>query len=211
MGLLRQRAQSGYELRRQFATTPLGHYSDSPGSIYPVLLRLKTRRWAASLKEDGGPRKRTRFRLTGDGERALRRWITAPLTRDDVVWSMDEVMLRFAFLDQSAGKTEALTFLKQLEALLSAHVEELESYLAKVGPEMVSTTGRLAMESGIEDYRASLAWTRRARIELAEAGSETLMALEDRVVRSDLPGGHGGRRHVGGRARVSHAGGVHRR
>ena len=39
LGLLHQKPASGYALRKSFATTPLGHYSDSPASIYPALNR----------------------------------------------------------------------------------------------------------------------------------------------------------------------------
>ena len=44
LGLLADGAQSGYEVRRVFATTAMRMYSDSPGSIYPALQRLARRR-----------------------------------------------------------------------------------------------------------------------------------------------------------------------
>ena len=47
LGLARQKARSGYELRRVFATTPMGHFSDSPGAIYAAVRRLVDRRGAA--------------------------------------------------------------------------------------------------------------------------------------------------------------------
>jgi len=40
LGLLQQKAQSGYELRKVFAETAMGNYSSSPGAIYPALERL---------------------------------------------------------------------------------------------------------------------------------------------------------------------------
>ena len=41
LGLLHQKPSSGYALRRVFATTPMGTFSDSPGAIYPALGRLE--------------------------------------------------------------------------------------------------------------------------------------------------------------------------
>src|SRR5260370_3518580 len=41
LGLLRQQPRSGYDLRKIFANTPMGTFSDSPGAIYPALQRLE--------------------------------------------------------------------------------------------------------------------------------------------------------------------------
>ena len=40
LGLLKDRALSGYDVRQEFTSSPMGHYSDSPGAIYPALKRL---------------------------------------------------------------------------------------------------------------------------------------------------------------------------
>ena len=45
LGLMKQKQHSGYDLRKTFATTAMRHYSDSPGSIYPVLRRIEARDW----------------------------------------------------------------------------------------------------------------------------------------------------------------------
>src|ERR1019366_772892 len=74
MGLLHQKARSGYELRKVFATTPIGTFSDSPGSIYPALARLEKRRWIRAAGETGdNPRQRKRFSLALAGLREYRR------------------------------------------------------------------------------------------------------------------------------------------
>ena len=41
LGLLHGEARSGYALRKVFQDTPMLHFSDSPGSIYPALKRLE--------------------------------------------------------------------------------------------------------------------------------------------------------------------------
>src|SRR5579864_8273345 len=94
LGLIRQGASSGYELRKQFSTTPIGHFSDSPGSIYPALKRLEQRGWIRRLNEDGGPRGRQRFGLSKAGESILQDWMAMPVGREDVVWRSDELLLR---------------------------------------------------------------------------------------------------------------------
>jgi len=59
LGLLNKRPAAGYALRRLFQTTPLGVYSDSPGSIYPALRRLHRLGLVAGAREREGRRRRT--------------------------------------------------------------------------------------------------------------------------------------------------------
>jgi len=40
LGLLTGKPSSGYDLRKFFASTAVGTFSDSPGAIYPALQRL---------------------------------------------------------------------------------------------------------------------------------------------------------------------------
>jgi len=41
LGLIQDHALSGYAIRKMFEETALGHYSSSPGTIYPALNRLQ--------------------------------------------------------------------------------------------------------------------------------------------------------------------------
>ena len=41
LGLVHAEPRSGYDLCKVFETTPMGHYSSSPGAIYPALKRLE--------------------------------------------------------------------------------------------------------------------------------------------------------------------------
>src|SRR5512146_664170 len=97
LGLLRQSPQSGYDLRKTFANTPMRHFSDSPGSIYPALRRLESRGWVAPKDESGhNARKRQVYRVTPAGKTAMLAWLRAPVGRDEVVHKLDELKLRFA-------------------------------------------------------------------------------------------------------------------
>jgi DNA-binding PadR family transcriptional regulator len=168
LALLRQQAQSGYDLRKLFITTPLRHYSDSPGSIYPALRRLAARKWVRVEAVKNSARKREVFHVTGAGRRALVDWLQQPITRDDVVWGLDPVLLRFAFLDGNVSRKVTARFLADLERHLEAYVEELEAYAADSGLLRTPSTGALAFSNGLGNYRAQLAWTRHAREQLLE-------------------------------------------
>jgi DNA-binding PadR family transcriptional regulator len=168
LALLRQKSQSGYDLRKLFVTTPLRHFSDSPGSIYPALRRLAGRQWVRVEAVKKNARKREVFHVTSAGRRALVAWLQQPITREDVVWGMDPLLLRFAFLDGNVSRKETAKFLADLEPHLEAYVEELELYAAESGLLRTPSTGALAFSNGLENYRAQLAWARHARKKLSE-------------------------------------------
>jgi DNA-binding PadR family transcriptional regulator len=166
MGLLKQQPQSGYDLRKVFATTPMRHFSDSPGSIYPALKRLQSRKWITSRSGNVNARGRQVFRVTAEGQRALVEWLQQPVTRDDIIWRIDELLLRFAFMDGNIERKRTAEFLKGFEAELSAYTRELHEYLKNFGAGIRSATGGLAFENGIAQYGAQLAWVRSARKEI---------------------------------------------
>lgn len=168
MGLLKQNPQSGYDLRKVFANTPMRHFSDSPGSIYPALRRLQARKWIAGSAENGNARKRQLFRITKAGERAMIEWLSKPITREDVIWNQEELILRFAFLDGNVESAVTERFLNQLEAELDKYLAELKEYAANFGPDVRFTTGVLAFQCGIQKYEAQLAWSRQAQKQLKE-------------------------------------------
>lgn len=172
LGLLRQKPQSGYDLRKTFATTAMRHFSDSPGSMYPALRRLEARGWIAAEPKTGNDpenrRGRQVFHLTSAGIAVLIEWLERPVTRDDVLWRMPEVMLRFAFMDTNVPRATALRFLNEFELALGAYVAELRIDLERMSSKMPINTGLLAFQSGIEGFEAQLSWARKARVRLAE-------------------------------------------
>jgi DNA-binding PadR family transcriptional regulator len=168
LGLLERKPQSGYDLRKVFAKTALGHFSDSPGSIYPALGRLEMRKWITAAEEKNSARKRRLLRLTPAGNRALIRWLLEPVTREDVVRGIDRLLLRFAFFDGNLSRPRACRFLDDLERELEAYVGELEHFASTSGLFDRLTTGGLSFSNGLEAYCTHLSWTRRARKKLSE-------------------------------------------
>jgi DNA-binding PadR family transcriptional regulator len=162
LGLLHQQPSSGYDLRKIFANTPMGTFSDSPGAIYPALQRLEKRGLVSSrIHASSGLRRRRLFRPTASGKRAFRAWQTSAITSDDVIHSADELMLRFSFMDQTAGSAQAVRFLKALAKELAAYILSLRRFLKVQGPSM-PLSGRLALECGIRGYETLLDWARKS-------------------------------------------------
>lgn len=166
LGLIRQQPQTGYDLRKLFATTPLGHFSDSPGAIYPALKRIEDLGWICGRTRQGKTRReRVVYEITPKGLSVLTEHLSRPVTQDDVLWRMDDLMLRFAFMDPVVGREATLTFLRDFAARIDAHVADLRRYLDDTR-DFLPICGRLAMESGIENYETNARWARRAIEEL---------------------------------------------
>lgn len=162
LGLLHQKPASGYDLRKIFTETPMAGYSNSPGAIYPALRRLEEQKLVrGSIEAASGLRQRKVFRVTPAGMTALKKWLTSPFDLEDVAKRLNELMLRFAFLDQVVGEAATLRFLQSFEAALNLYVPTLRGFLKEHGASMPAS-GRLALENGTLGYEAQLEWASRA-------------------------------------------------
>ena len=163
MGLVHQQPRSGYALSKLFATTPMGHYSASPGAIYPALKRLEKRGFLeGSVENRESLRPRRVYHPTSAGLEALTSWLASPVKRHNVIHDMPELMLRFALMPGLVDDTGTVRFLNALEARLEAYIDHLDEVRASMDVE-VPLHSRLALEAGIRGYRSHLAWTQDAR------------------------------------------------
>jgi DNA-binding PadR family transcriptional regulator len=160
LGLLHELPRSGYDLRKVFATTAMGSFSDSPGAIYPALRRLEARGLIrGQVQESAGLRRRQIFRNTAKGLLQLKKWLKRPITRDDVMRRIGELMLRFAFIDQTLGPECTEAFLAEYADMLAEYIPSLHEF-HKSAASTMPMSARLAFESGIEEYEVRLKWAR---------------------------------------------------
>jgi DNA-binding PadR family transcriptional regulator len=161
LGLVSLEPRSGYDLKKIFSSTPMGHFSASPGAIYPALRRLEERGFVAGIVERKHVlRPRQKYKITEAGMQSLRATLGRPVTRRDIVWHCEELILRFAFIRDVLGKAKTIEFLE----ILAARIEE---YIPSLRAEMAaqrlhgSATGAYALELGIEKYKITVAWAKR--------------------------------------------------
>jgi DNA-binding PadR family transcriptional regulator len=160
LGLLNEQPMSGYDLRKVFAQTAMGSFSDSPGAIYPALGRLEKRGLVrGTIEESTSLRKRRVFKATAKGIAVFKAWLKRPITQDDVMRRVGELMLRFAFMDDAIGTERCVQFLKEYEVQLAGYIPSLKEFHKKQAGQM-PMSARLAFESGIEEYDARLKWAR---------------------------------------------------
>ena len=171
LGLVAMHPQSGYDLKKVFETTPMGNFSSSPGAIYPALKSLEKKGWIRGESENTESlRPRQVFSITDEGDAILRAELEKPVTRDELVWHFDLVMLRFAFIDR-IGHDQVLRFLGEFWTESEAYVDHLEELQVQLREHM-SPCGRLALEHGIQSSRGSARWAKEAIDELSELEKE---------------------------------------
>ena len=171
LGLLHQSPQSGYDLRRVFETTAIGDYSGSPGAIYPALRRLEQQGLVmGQIDTTTALRPKKIFRPTTAGRKALRDWLVREIQREDVKHRLDELMLRFAFHGVQNSRKATLhfleSFLREVEGYLGELIHQREEL-----PDELPLHPRLALTAGIEQFRASARWARKALREFTEESS----------------------------------------
>ena len=126
LGLLHEQPRSGYDLRKVFTTTAMGSFSDSPGAIYPALKRLEARGLIkGQVEESAGLRRRQIFRNTPKGLAQFKAWLKRPITHDDVMRGIGELMLRFAFINQTLGTESTESFLAEYAKMLAEYIRSL--------------------------------------------------------------------------------------
>lgn len=159
--LVGHKSQSGYDIRQLFQSTPLGVFSDSPGSIYPSLARLEKRGLLTSAVEPGGRRRRN-YKRTSAGQKALNGWLERPLERDPRKRRSGEVELRFVLMAEALGMPRAMKFLDEADAAYSAELAEIGTFMAGPGSKM-SEASRATTELGMRLIRVHIDWCREMK------------------------------------------------
>jgi DNA-binding PadR family transcriptional regulator len=168
LGLISQEPLSGYGLRKIFLTTPMGHFSPSPGAIYPALKKMEHAGLITGrIEGENTLRPKRTYTITAKGLKALRQRLSEPISDSDITWRLDELVLRFAFMGDVLGERESIVFLCDLASRIDTHVEYLKDHL-KIQREREHNrlTGAYALEQGIAKYEATATWARRVIADL---------------------------------------------
>jgi DNA-binding PadR family transcriptional regulator len=171
LGLLHDKPQSGYSLRKLFLTSPIGHFSDSPGSIYPALRRLERDGLiAGTIENPKSLRPRQVFRVTRAGLARLKAWLSTPVTRETVDDPRAVFLLRFVFMPGAIGTVATVRFLTDLEREMAASLDDLRRFYRAEARRM-PLSGRLGLRAGLESGKARLRWAQLAKQALRRAAT----------------------------------------
>jgi DNA-binding PadR family transcriptional regulator len=161
LGIISLEPVSGYDIRKVFLTTPMGHFSTSPGAIYPALKRLEESGLIKGCTEKKNTlRPKKTYTLTDEGQKTLKEILSQPVTYEDVVWRLEEMVLRFAFIGDVLGRKRSIQFLKELSLQIDEYLPILRENL-KIQRELKNVNGPYALAQGIAKYKTTALWARR--------------------------------------------------
>ncbi|MHC4989972.1 MAG: PadR family transcriptional regulator [Planctomycetota bacterium] len=148
-----------YAVRKELETSPSRHFSSSPGSVYPIIRRLETQGWLRSEAGLRGKQRRRLYAITDRGRRALRQWLTPPLSDSAVGMTFDPLRTRLYFL-AALPRRQRATFLGHAAERLDEEVAR-----ARADVRRYEASGddfsRLAAEGGLDELRTRLRWIRK--------------------------------------------------
>jgi DNA-binding PadR family transcriptional regulator len=170
LGLVGMSPMTGYDVHKVFATTPLAHFSSSPGAIYPALRRLAhIGLLEARLDTAREARPRRVYSLTQSGEHALEAWLHQPVTREELIRGAGAPVLRFALSGGRLSREETLAYLETYKKVVTAYIDELRGYVEQsTSPENLQ--GSLALYHGIRGFESEREWTEWAAKEIERSG-----------------------------------------
>ncbi|HKA50043.1 MAG TPA: PadR family transcriptional regulator [Candidatus Dormibacteraeota bacterium] len=164
LGLICMAPASGYDLKRIFATTPMGIYQPSSGTLYPALRRLELRGLVQAQAPSGpggqSARHRRVYESTRTGRAAHATWLHTPADPATVSRDLGLHLMRFVMMEHVFPPEDVLTFLRSLADALAVLTAGLEQYRAAADPG--DRHPRLALDHGLAVHRASLRWANDA-------------------------------------------------
>ncbi len=157
-------------VRTQFRVSPSARFSDSAGSVYPMMKRLERRGLVSSSLQRDGQRDVRYYRPTQSGRRALKGWMAPPGDAASM-FTHDPLRTRMIYLELLSPR-QRVAWLDEVEAALDG----MFAIIDEPRPDRVDTGlfFKLANESARRSTHARLEWIRSARRQLKQAGLLTL-------------------------------------
>lgn len=153
-------------IRTRFRVSSTSRFSNSAGSIYPLMQRLEKRGLLSSKLRREGKRNVRYYSANPQARRALKQWLTPP---DDqlALLSIDPLRTRMLYLELLTPRQRA-AWLDEIENGLKQSLSNIqESHADQTSP---TTFVELAFENAHLTSLARLEWIRLSRRRLKKAG-----------------------------------------
>lgn len=178
LGLLKERAMHGYELKKRLSYM-LGHFwTISYGSLYPALKRMEKSgsiERAYSVKEK--TRNRNVYRVTPRGETSFMRMLTENVTVASLA-DTEKFDLRMAFFQYLDPETR-LRLLEMRRGLLEEQVEKFKVYRSTNKDEDLYRTG--LMRHKVSQVKSDIRWLDRLMVHERETIGKRDGATERKI------------------------------
>jgi DNA-binding PadR family transcriptional regulator len=154
---------TAYTVRKRLGESLSSYWSNSAGSIYPLIERLVSRKWLLVREEAFGTRVLKRYRLSAAGRRQLEAWLSAPVSPAAAAHTFDPLRTPVFFLDLVDAE-QRRAYLedarRETERNLKLHRADLEAVRKDASRYEV-----LGREGAIGELEARLRWIRRGLVE----------------------------------------------
>jgi PadR family transcriptional regulator, regulatory protein AphA len=170
LGMLRNEAKSGYEIKQIVDHSTRFFWAASYGQIYPELRKLAKAGLVEGESQPTGGRKRTVYRLTEAGREELRSWLSEPPEHLEL---RDEGLLKL-FFSGAAEPGEAVEIIDAKQRLMEqklAALRAIEPYAAAAAA--ADPFPYLVLRYGLESSEWVIEWCERARAELTGTKSKS--------------------------------------
>jgi PadR family transcriptional regulator, regulatory protein AphA len=166
LGMLGLGKSTGYDIKALVDVSTRFFWAASYGQIYPELRRLEAAGLIEGERESEHGRRRKSYRLTGEGRRALRDWLTSNEGLHDEL--RHEGVLKFFFAD-ALTPDEQLALVRRIRAHHEALAAQLRQIQAvKEGEESDHRFPGLTLGWGIEYQERMAEWCAVTEQQLTE-------------------------------------------
>ena len=159
LGLIQENPLTGYRIRKLFEDTALGNFSSSPGTVYPAVNKLRKLGYLKDLTPDDV--RNNPLTITNEGKSVLRQWLLKPIEMDEIKKEIDNLILRFGFMDKLVTNQDRLQFIQSFRSHVSQYLKELQAYHEDNAKDF-PVQAQLAFQHGLATYSANLIWARKA-------------------------------------------------
>jgi DNA-binding PadR family transcriptional regulator len=165
--MLRLGVRTGYDIKQTIEYTTRFFWNASYGQIYPELQRLERAGLVESEPDPASGRKRTLYKLTPAGERALQDWLTGP---GDLFDMRDEALLKLFFGDLLTPEQVLANLRRRRESFeqVLQLFREIDARPLREGQDAVYP--KKTLHYGIDLIQWMADWYAKAEQELVAAG-----------------------------------------
>lgn len=153
--VLRNQPCTAHFIRTSFKKSQTSHFSDSAGSVYPMMGRLAESGLVSVREKREGQRMVRYFRCTKSGEKALTSWLSPPFP--DLL-GFDLLRTQILYLDRLT-KAEQERWLKEAKGALQNKLQLIQTMAAETASNSRMTIcEELAHDNAILQIKARLKW-----------------------------------------------------
>ena len=167
LGMIRNEARSGYEIKALVDSTTRFFWAASYGQIYPELKRLAEAGLIEGVDAPTGGRRRTVYGITADGEEELRAWLRQP---PETFEMREEGLLKLFFAD-ALPRQEAVEILRAMRAHRLSVLAQLRA-MEPMAQEKEDPFPLIVLRSGIEFTEWFADWCERVEAQLLDPAPE---------------------------------------